>query len=176
LYLEFQDAIYRQDTEGGHLYRTFESLRGSIAREDQALAGHLASQLSGYLTDNSTVVYCPMAIGGHVDHVLARNCGRILKAHNTCVVYYRDFFYDQTWSGAVEDDEIAPAPLNVRLTNQELSKKVAAFSEYKSQISDLFNSKTGLASYFAGTGSNEAIFLPRQTSPAHLAMLFSVLK
>jgi hypothetical protein len=175
-YLEFPDAIYRQDTEGAHLYPTFESLRGSIAREDHALADRLASQLRGYLVDKNTVIYCPMAIGGHVDHVLARDCGRILEAHDFCVVFYRDFYYDQTWGGSIEDDDMVPTILSVRLTDEELAKKIAAFSEYKSQISDLFVSQTRSASYFSEIGSRESIFLSKQTSEAHLALLLSVLK
>src|SRR5205807_889949 len=58
-FCEFPDAIYRQDTEGRHLYPTFESLRGPIAPEDSMLAEQLAAQVKGYLSDKSTVVYCP---------------------------------------------------------------------------------------------------------------------
>src|SRR5436190_11505310 len=117
-FLEFPDAIYRQGAEGRHLYPTFEALRGSIAREDCELADHLASQLRGYLSDKNTVVYCPMAIGGHVDHVLARDCGRILEACHSHVVYYRDFYYDRISGGNGAD--VTLEHVNVALTQQEL--------------------------------------------------------
>jgi LmbE family N-acetylglucosaminyl deacetylase len=173
-FFEFPDAIYRQDAEGQHLYPTFESLRGSIVHEDRALAERLASQVRGYLSGDNTVIYCPMAIGGHVDHILTRDCGQILEAYNSSVVYYRDFYYDQTWGGNVEDTALKH--INVTLTRQELGKKVAAFSEYKSQISEVFGSQAGMASYFEKTGCNESMFLQQQTTRAHLAALWSVLK
>jgi LmbE family N-acetylglucosaminyl deacetylase len=173
-FLEFPDAIYRQGADGRHLYPTFESLRGSVAREDHALPERLASRLGDYLSGKDAVIYCPMAIGGHVDHVLARNCGRVVSADDRCVVYYRDFYYDRTWDGHVEDTALEH--VNVALTDQELGKKVAAFSEYKSQISGLFESQTAMSSYFAEIGNNEAMLLPRPTTAAPLRTLLSALE
>jgi LmbE family N-acetylglucosaminyl deacetylase len=172
-FFEFSDAIYRQGADGRHLYPTFESLRGAIAPEDRLLAERLATELSGHLSNKNTVVYCPLAIGVHVDHVLARDCGRILGTHGSAVVFYRDFYYDRTCRDEVEDS--AMNRVNVTLTPQELGKKVAAFSEYKSQISDLFDTQAGMASYFADTGNNESLFLPKQATGAPLGMVWSVL-
>jgi LmbE family N-acetylglucosaminyl deacetylase len=173
-FLEFPDAIYRQGGDGRHLYPTFESLRGSVAREDRALPERLASRLGDYLSGKDAVVYCPMAIGGHVDHVLARDCGRVVSAGDRCVVYYRDFYYDRTWDGHVED--AALKHVNIALTGQELGKKVAAFSEYKSQISGLFESQAAMSCYFAEIGNNETMLLPRPTTAAPLRILLSVLE
>jgi hypothetical protein len=88
-------------------------------------------------------------------------------------VYYRDFYYDRQWTGEAEDS--AMTRINVTLTREELRKKLAAFSEYKSQISDLFDTQARLMSYFAETGKDESFFLPQQADASHLAMLWSVL-
>ncbi|MEK6406575.1 MAG: PIG-L family deacetylase [Acidobacteriota bacterium] len=168
-FLEFSDAIYRQGADGRHLYPTFESLRGPLAPEDDLAAERLAAEVRGHLLDKNTVVYCPLAIGAHVDHVLVRDCCRILMKHDSIVVFYRDFYYDQQSTDGVED--LTFNRFNVTLTRDELGKKVAAFSEYKSQISDLFESHAGMTSYFERIGNIESMFLPKQTSDAHLALL-----
>jgi LmbE family N-acetylglucosaminyl deacetylase len=172
-FCEFPDAIYRQDADGRHLYPTFESLRGSIAPEDSVLAEQLAAQVKCYLSDRNTVVYCPLAIGGHIDHVVVRDCGTILKTHESTVVFYRDFYYDQQWIGETED--VTMTCVNVTLTRDEIGKKLAAVSEYKSQISDLFGTQASMTSYFAETGKRESFFLPQQADPVLLARLRSAL-
>lgn len=172
-FLDFPDAIYRQDADGRHFYPTFESLRGSIAPADRLLAERLATQVNSYLSDKNTVLYCPLAIGAHVDHVLVRDCGRLIRAHDSTVVFYRDFYYDRQSNGEGEGSEMTR--VNVALTRDELGRKLAAFSEYKSQISDLFETQAGMTSYFTETGKDESFFLPRQADASHLAMLRSVL-
>lgn len=168
-FLDFPDALYRQGVDGRHLYPTFESLRGPLAPEDDLVAERLATEVRGHLPDKSTVFYCPLAIGAHVDHVLVGDCGRILMKHDSIVVFYRDFYYDQQSTDEKEDPTFNR--VNVTLTREELGKKVAAFSEYKSQISDLFDSHAGMTSYFEHIGNIESMFLPKQTSDAHLALL-----
>ncbi len=88
-FLDFPDAIYRQNAHGNHLYPTFESLRGPISPEDSSLAERLVAAVKGQLGQEDTVVYCPLGIGAHVDHALVRNCGRRIK-RNVTVVNYTD--------------------------------------------------------------------------------------
>lgn len=172
-FCEFPDAIYRQGAGGRHLYPTFESLRGSIAPEESALAEQLAAQVKCYLSDKNTVVYCPLAIGAHVDHVVVRKCGDLLKKHDATVVFYRDFYYDQEWIGEAED--LAMPCIKVTLRPDESGRKLAAFSEYKSQIADLFGTEASMASYFEGAGKRESFFLAQQTDPLLLAMFRSAI-
>lgn len=158
-FLDFTDAIYRQDAGGRHLYPTFDSLRGSIAPEDGALAGRIAAEVSLQLSGKPTFVYCPLAIGGHVDHVVVRNCGRLLGTEGATVLSYRDFYYDRE---AAADAGVSPMNcMVVSLTPAEISRKVDAFSEYKSQISDLFATRVAMEVYFATTGKTEALFVSR---------------
>lgn len=168
-FLDFLDALYRQGADGRHLYPTFESLRGSPASEDSALPERLAERVSTYLSDKNTVVYCPLALGAHVDHVLVRDCGQILMMRDSIVVFYQDFYYDGLSTTGVEDPTFNH--LSVTLTHDELGKKIAAFSEYKSQISELFDSQAGMTSYFENIGKIESMFLLKQTSHASLVIL-----
>jgi hypothetical protein len=169
-FLEFPDAIYRQDSGGQHLYPTFESLRAPAAREDQPLPQQLATEVHGYLREMDAVVFCPMAIGGHVDHVLTKDCGRLLERNNSCVLYYRDFSYDRAWDAHF--DPLTYERVDVSLSREELARKVAAFSEYKSQISGLFGNQEGLLAYFEDIGRSESIFIPRRLPRANLRLPF----
>lgn len=171
--LPFADAIYRQDADGRHLYPTFSSLRGAIAPDDRLLAERLAAELGEHLSNKNTVVYCPLAIGTHVDHTLTRDCGRLLATTGSAVVFYRDFAYDRAWNGRVDDFELNR--VDVTLTSVELGKKITAFSEYKSQIADLFGSRDAMVSYFAETGSYESLFLPQPATGSPPAVLWSAL-
>jgi LmbE family N-acetylglucosaminyl deacetylase len=166
-FLDFPDAIYRHTDKGRHLYPTFESLRGSPSSEDSTLPVRLAERVRGYLSDENTVVYCPLAIGAHVDHVIVRDCGRIISTRHSRVLFYRDFYYDRQSNGETEASDMTG--VNVTLTLAEGRAKLAAFSEYKSQISDLFTTPSAMKSYFDNTGRNESFFHPRATPKSHLA-------
>lgn len=172
-FFDFPDAIYRQDAGGRHLYPSFESLRESLAPEDSALPERLAARVQSYFSDQNAVVYCPLAIGTHVDHVLVRECGRIIQAHGSTVVFYRDFYYDRHSNGDAEGSEMMR--VDVTLTHDEGRYKLAAFSEYRSQISDLFDTPAAMTSYFADIGSNESLFLSQSPDGERPAMLCSAL-
>jgi len=157
--LEIPDAIYRQDAAGRHLYPTFESLREPPAPADERLMGMIASALEASLVDSGTVLYFPLGIGAHVDHILTKECGRVLAARHI-VVSYRDFAYDRAWDGRIDD--ASARRLNVALTEQELTAKRAAFSAYRSQIVDLFTCDDSMNAYFETIGRHESLFLPGQ--------------
>jgi LmbE family N-acetylglucosaminyl deacetylase len=148
-------------------------LRGPIAAEDSLLAEQLAAQVKGYLSDKNTVVYCPLAIGAHVDHVVVRECGHLLKTHGAAVVFYRDFYYDQQLIGEAAD--LPMICVSVTLTRDESGKKLAAFSEYKSQIADLFGTQAAMTAYFTEPGKGESFFLSQHTDPLLLGMFRSAL-
>lgn len=162
LFLEFGDAIYRQDGAGNHLYPTFDALKGDLV--DPQLAVLIADQIG-----TADLTYCPQAIGGHVDHVLARNAGRLLERRGANVVYYRDFYYD---SGAPLDArEIA-----IALTDAERAKKLAAFRCYASQIRDLFGTEVAMVSYFETIGAQERFLVPAARNRADRGRPASLLR
>jgi LmbE family N-acetylglucosaminyl deacetylase len=171
-FLAFPDAIYRQDSKGRHLYPTFDSLRGTLDREDGALAEQLCAHVAGTLGEEDTVYFCPMAIGGHVDHVVAKNCGHILSADGRAVIFYRDFYYDLSWEGECRGGLLTR--VDIDLSGQELEKKVEAFSAYGSQIGELFDGQDGMYTYFRQFGSTESLFVPRKTAEQAIRILFSI--
>lgn len=173
-FLHFSDAIYRQGGDGQHLYPTFESLRGPLAREDDQVANRIAAAILERLPSGHTVIYCPLAIGAHVDHVLVRDSGRALLEQHSSVVFYRDFYYDL--ESTADPGDLIPSRVDVALTPLEIEQKRDAFSSYSSQISDLFGSQADMTSYFQGIGSVESIFLAEQAPSPILTDLWHVLK
>jgi len=170
--LDFSDAIYRQAADGRHLYPTFESLRDTIAAGDQQLPTQIASRVEASVESGATVIYHPLGIGAHVDHIITRDSGRLLARRHP-VVSFRDFVYDRTWDGHV--DEAAGRRIEVALTDCELDAKRTAFAAYGSQIADLFAGKKGMDDYFQTMGRRESLFVADATSASIQAVLAALL-
>jgi LmbE family N-acetylglucosaminyl deacetylase len=83
----------RRLPELAHRYPTFrfDIALGRIARRDRALAPELAARLDDRLS-SADLVFCPLGVGRHVDHLLTRGIGTHRPER---VVYYSDFPYDQ---------------------------------------------------------------------------------
>lgn len=75
-----------------HIYPTyrFHAIRGRVSRFDDGMAGQVAVRLKKLVKEPSAVVFCPLGIGGHVDHLFTKNvcCGLFSK-----LVYWVDFPY-----------------------------------------------------------------------------------
>lgn len=162
-FLEFPDSIYRTDASGRHLYPTFEALSGRADEVDRDLPARIAERLDKVVPATNAVVYCPSAVGEHVDHVITRRAVEMLPPERAPVIYYREFYYDRFADGP-------PPPksqvVTVRLEPDEVAIKLCAFAAYASQIECLFGNDKGLRHYFTTNGRVEEFFLPHTLSPA----------
>jgi LmbE family N-acetylglucosaminyl deacetylase len=80
-----------------HRYPTFrfDIALGRVSRGDRALASGLAARVRDEVRDHDVdLVFCPLGVGRHVDHLLVRALG---VDHPGRVVYYSDFPYDRTF-------------------------------------------------------------------------------
>ena len=81
--------------EVGHRYPTyrFDIAKGRVSRGDRAMIDDLAVAVAE-LVDRTGygVVYCPVGVGRHVDHLITRAVG---SRQPVPVVYYSDFPYNQ---------------------------------------------------------------------------------
>ncbi len=80
-----------------HRYPTFryDIAKGRVSRGDRPLAARLAAQVADEVRERDVdLVFCPLGVGRHVDHLLVRDLGR---HHPERVVYYSDFPYDQSF-------------------------------------------------------------------------------
>ncbi len=84
--------------EVDHRYPTFrfDIAKGRVSRGDRPLAARLAGQVGDEIRDRGVdLVFCPLGVGRHVDHLLVRDLG---AHHRERVVYYSDFPYNQSFA------------------------------------------------------------------------------
>ncbi|MET1155920.1 PIG-L family deacetylase [Arthrobacter sp.] len=110
LHLGATDAIYRRRTPAAgplgvlarflpelvHTYPTyrFNIVRGRISRGDRPLMAELGGEVERLMEQTQAeLIFCPLGVGGHVDHVVARTLGTAFPER---VVYYSDFPYNQS--------------------------------------------------------------------------------
>ena len=152
-YLDYSDAIYRRGTHGHSLYNELQAVLRPMAPEDAGLAGTIANNVTDRFSLATSVIYCPMAIGHHVDHVATRDCGRVLLERGANVVFYEDFYHSEKSRGSADNRPIHR--YTVSLSKVELAKKLSAFSKYKSQVKLLFGRPGNLRVYFDRHGKDE---------------------
>ena len=134
-HLSMVDAIYRRNTSGSLIYTqdVFEPIHISEAGIVEEAASQIAQELSEYDT-----VVCPLALGGHVDHIITRLAVESLRPTGTALFYYADIPYLFRHA-----DELAPAANGLSLQSYFISDPglaawQAGIAEYASQISSLF--------------------------------------
>lgn len=87
-HLSYYECLYRKDRNGNFLYRHIYS---KLKNED-TLKNDIIKELLMHL-DDKCVVYCPLSLGDHVDHVFVNSIGRALEFMRYKVIYYEDFPY-----------------------------------------------------------------------------------
>jgi LmbE family N-acetylglucosaminyl deacetylase len=142
LHLDFPDAIYRYGPDGAPLYASEDALVGDVHESETALRRRIAQEID-LACAGVDRVYCPLGIGGHVDHRLVRVAAETVIRE---LWYYQDFPY------AARD---RPLPDNLgwpvgRQITEPLSEAaivawVEAILRYRSQISTFWDDPAQLA-------------------------------
>lgn len=80
--------------ELAHVYPAYRPhvVSGRIAPSDAETLRAVCQLVARVASGNPAVILAPLAVGGHVDHVLARTAA---EASGACVVYYSDFPYNR---------------------------------------------------------------------------------
>ncbi len=134
----FPDCIYRRASDGTLLYTTLVFTAWNPLERD--LPAEIAAMLQERLQSDDVLV-CPLAIGGHVDHLLTRlaaeRLGRSLR-------YYADVPYVLN-----RRRSLSPVTAGLRaerhlVTGEGLRAWVEAIAAYRSQIRMLFKTSRGM--------------------------------
>ena len=119
-----------------HLYplgRNFMS--GKVVKEDKDMISNIKKTINKYqLIVNNFVVFSPLAIGNHVDHVIVRDICKELFSAN--LIYWTDYPYIN-W-GNTKQSFINKTGLRNFTWNKNLEKKRELILGYKTQIPALF--------------------------------------
>ena len=131
-----------------HRYPTFrfDIALGRVSRGDRPLGDDLAARLDARLA-GADLVFAPLGVGRHVDHLLTRTLG---ARHPDRVVYYSDFPYDQTHPR--DEDFVRRHGLRPWRHQEGIAAKAELIRGYGTQADALFPSGVIPASpetYFA---------------------------
>jgi LmbE family N-acetylglucosaminyl deacetylase len=138
----FQDCIFRQDEEGRFLY-TQRVIDVPVHPFDwknlePALKEALGSLFHRYAGQHLRI-FCPLALGAHVDHILVRHAVESLVSPQE-ILYYEEFPYALR-SNVGENQMKSMDPYTVNISDQDLQARLTASSYYASQIPGLFPSQ-----------------------------------
>lgn len=145
VHLGLLDAVYRHDDVGAPLYEGKQFMSGQVHPHDWThLYPRVAEALGGLLRPLSRArIFCPLTLGGHVDHVIARRAVEQLCAPGQ-IAYYEDYPYADKDRQALAPylsqagEGGAWRPAVVELTPQEIEARVEAIACYRSQLFALF--------------------------------------
>ncbi len=145
LHLGLLDAMYRIDADGRPLYSSIRHTEVHPA-DWQMYAPCVVQKLNEVFRSYGpdARVFCPLGVGGHVDHLIIRRAVESSCADRE-ILYYEDYPY------ADQPHAVQPALENagglgswssaaIQLTPAEVDARVAAIACYRSQVPGLFPS------------------------------------
>jgi LmbE family N-acetylglucosaminyl deacetylase len=144
-FLPFIDAIYRDSR-----YTSHTTLFGEPAIDEEDLPDKLAEALGvNDPPDPATRIYCPLAIGGHVDHRHVFSAGVKLSRAGWAVYFYEDVPYvmqpgaTEARLSALRATGIDLQPIVAIDVTSTWRLKVLSITAYGSQVPGLFDSPVG---------------------------------
>lgn len=137
-HLPFPDAIYRRSKTGTLYYP--EGIFVPPNPRESDLADEIARHMAEKLTQYDTIV-CPLAIGGHVDHILTR---KAVESLDRPLWYYADVPYVFRYP-----EELSPAAAgmtgkNFFISTQGLAGWQESIAAHASQVTSLFTDVTDM--------------------------------
>lgn len=133
VHFDFPDCIYRRSPDGTPLYP--ESVFAPAHLSDRGLPRCIAKVLKSELLPGDILV-CPLTLGGHVDHVLARRAAELLHRP---LRYYADVPYLLNYPQTLEPTIVPMQDELFGISEEGLHAWLNGATAYKSQISSLFN-------------------------------------
>ncbi|MCS7323808.1 MAG: PIG-L family deacetylase [Thermoflexales bacterium] len=145
VHLNLDDAIYRYDHAGQPLY-VENFIGGNVHPFDWEAHLPRAREALKPLIRQARTVYCPLALGRHVDHVITRQAVEQLVDFAQPLIYYEDFPYAYL-SESAEASELTAGmlPGTVALSEEEVALRIHAIACYASQMKELFGDVEAMA-------------------------------
>ncbi len=140
--LDFEDAIYRI-SNGNHLYPNDGDIFRKINSLDEELEINIINRIKE-LSTKETILYFPLGVGNHVDHVIAYKCGLKMKQDGYKVKFYPDFSYN----GTLPKECKKMKKISLKLNEKQIDAKCKAVSKYTSQVKMLFEEESKIKYYY----------------------------
>jgi LmbE family N-acetylglucosaminyl deacetylase len=133
VHFDFLDCIYRLSRRGAPLYP--ETVFAAPHPADRALPKRIARTLRSELLPGD-VLACPLALGAHVDHVLARQAAESLDQP---LRYYADIPYVLNYPKTFEPAVAGMQAEHFDVTEGGLQAWLQGVAAYASQVGSLLN-------------------------------------
>lgn len=138
LHIDIPEAAYRFGPDGDFMYPVEEAIFDDVEPSDEALIDQLA-QVIEEVSPAGAQVYSPLAIGGHVDHVLVRRAAEQLTRP---VWFYHDLPYFarelEVPAGFEQPDGVET---RLPLEDEHLAAWIEGIWAYESQRSTFWDDK-----------------------------------
>jgi LmbE family N-acetylglucosaminyl deacetylase len=128
------DCIYRRSKTGDALYSKSVFVR--VRKSEFELVDEIAKMLKARIKPQDTLV-CPLAIGGHVDHVITR---RAVEKLGRKGLYYADIPYYLNYPNKLKYRAKGLNAVHNAVEAEALHPWQNAIADYASQMSGLFKS------------------------------------
>jgi glycosyltransferase involved in cell wall biosynthesis/LmbE family N-acetylglucosaminyl deacetylase/SAM-dependent methyltransferase len=147
------EAPYRKTRSHKPLYAAYDELMGQVVTGDQTLGTSIADRLRRHIDQlpETTVVYCPLSLGNHVDHQLLFGVGLRLAESGKQLRFYEDYPYARQFktNGHRANWLSTTVPIN-------LEKKLDAANAYTSQVRGMGGSEKILSERLTNFGTSAA--------------------
>jgi len=138
------DAVYRLDEEGTPYYPDEAAIFGGLCQQEERLVAGLAAWLDVHI-DSDAVLYVPLGLGGHVDHILVRKAGERLRN----AIYYPDYPYAGQGARLPQGTAMPGGRVEaIQLTPLEIRDWVQGALCYTSQVSTFWSSPAAMEAAF----------------------------
>lgn len=137
VHLGWKDAVYRRGPRGDFLYS--DCRQNAIRDTDVALVSEISAAIRARMLD-SDILLAPMGVGGHVDHLVARDSVQRLAA---TVLYYPELPYVMLDDARLADLTTRLLPVNYKLDAGDFAAWKAAVLCHRSQLGMLRSSAGG---------------------------------
>ena len=131
-YLDLADCIYRVD-DGEALYPSEDSLWKNIHPNDPAI-----NRLDSLTFSEADILYAPLGVGEHVDHLIVRDWAwKLAQKHAVTVKFYLEYPYLRDTEKVEQAYSAFPTDLNrikLPFSEKAMQKKIQAMRAYQSQI------------------------------------------
>ncbi len=128
-HFRWKDAPYRTSDDGDFLYETCQ--QATWHPHDNRMIATVTAEVQRGLRD-SDVVLAPLAIGGHVDHMITRKVAELLKMPS--VMYYPEVPYLETFEEEMKPKTDGLCTLEYTLMAPEIEDWISAVTCYVSQM------------------------------------------
>jgi LmbE family N-acetylglucosaminyl deacetylase len=151
----WKDSPYRKTRDGNFMYQTIQP--GAVHEEETDLIAAIAAQLRRQVSGDD-VILAPLAIGGHVDHMITRIAAEALGAPT--LMYYPEVPYLQLFPGHLDEASTGLCPVQYVLRRDEIVTWIDSLKFYVTQM-QMLEPAVGRIPQAIGKYANEPLAIYR---------------